>query len=68
MQPDLSSLYNEFVNNPVQFLSKNKYNIPDTVENNPRSIIQYLLSSGQLSQQQLFKVQGMIPQLQKIMR
>lgn len=65
-QLNLGSLYNEFSQDPKKFLMKNNYNIPENVENNPQSIIQYLLSSNQLSQQQLMRVQNTIPQFQKL--
>lgn len=65
-QPNLNALYNEFEKDPRQFLMKNHYTIPDSVDNNPQTIIQYLMSSGQLSQNQLMRVQNIIPQFQKL--
>ena len=65
-QINFKSLYEEFAQDPKKFLIKNGYNIPDNVNNNSQSMIQYLLSSNQLSQQNLMKVQNAVPQLQKL--
>lgn len=37
--------------NPVSFLIKRGFNIPQNIGNNPNSITQYLLNSGQISQE-----------------
>jgi hypothetical protein len=65
-QINFNSLYNQFVQNPAQFLIKNRFNIPENIGSNPQTIIQHLLSSGQITQQQLMQVQSMIPQMQKL--
>lgn len=36
--------------NPMQFLKKSGYNIPENM-NDPNAIIQYLMNSGQISQE-----------------
>lgn len=41
-----------FMSNPVQFLVQNKLNIPQQYINDPNRTIQYLMNTGQLSQQQ----------------
>lgn len=41
-----------FMSNPVQFLVQNKLNIPQQYMNDPNQTIQYLMNTGQLSQQQ----------------
>ena len=65
-QINFNSLYNQFTQNPVQFLIKNRFNIPENIGNNPQTIIQHLLSSGQITQQQLMQVQNMMPQMQNM--
>ena len=65
---NFNSLYNQFTENPVQFLIKNRFNIPENIGNNPQTIIQHLLSSGQITQQQLMQVQTMIPQMQNLFK
>ena len=41
-----------FMSNPMQFLVQNKLNIPQQYMNDPNKTIQYLMNTGQLSQQQ----------------
>lgn len=67
-QINFNSLYNQFTQNPVNFLIKNRFNIPENIGNNPQTIIQHLLSSGQITQQQLMQVQNMIPQMQNMFK
>lgn len=63
---NLNSMYNEFSNNPIQFLAKNKFNLPQNIGNDPQTIIQHLLSSGQLTQQQLMYAQNLMPQMRTL--
>jgi len=52
-------MYSQFMGNPMQMLMQ-KYNIPKDIDaNNPNSIIQHLLNSGQVSQAQVNALQGM---------
>ena len=41
--------------NPIQFLMQRKLNVPQSMANDPQSIIQHLLSSGQITQEQINK-------------
>lgn len=45
--------FNNFINNPIQFLLQKRINIPPQYANDPRAAVQYLLNSGQMTQQQL---------------
>lgn len=47
----LMSAYQQFKQNPMAMLSQ-KYNIPQNMSN-PQDIIQHLLNSGQISQEQV---------------
>lgn len=67
-QINFNSLYSQFAQNPVQFLIKSRFNIPENIGSNPQTIIQHLLSSGQITQQQLMQVQSMIPQMQNMFK
>lgn len=50
---NILELYSQFRNNPIQLL-KRRFNIPDNVNiNNPNDIIQHLLNTGQVSQNQV---------------
>ena len=48
---NIMNLYQQMQNNPIQFLSR-KFNIPQNM-NDPNSIIQHLINSGQVSQAQV---------------
>lgn len=41
-----------FMSNPVQFMAKNRLNIPQQYLNDPNQAIQYMMNSGMLSQEQ----------------
>lgn len=43
--------YNSFMQNPMQFLLQRKINLPQQYANDPQGAIQYLMSTGQMSQQ-----------------
>lgn len=43
--------FNMFMQNPVQFLLQRKINIPQEYANNPQGAIQYLMNTGQMSQE-----------------
>lgn len=42
-----------FKANPIGFLLKQKLNVPSEIVNDPNAILQHLLSTGQISQNQL---------------
>ncbi len=63
---NLMQMYQQFRQNPIQMLSR-RFNIPQTM-NNPQEIIQYLLNSGQITQNQVNQVMQMRedPQIQQL--
>lgn len=66
---NLMQAYQQFRANPMQMLMQ-KYNIPQNIDaNNPNDIIQHLLNTGQVSQQQINSLQGMRnnPMIQQLM-
>lgn len=44
------NMLNELRTNPVQFAIRRGFNLPQNISADPNSIIQYLLTSGQISQ------------------
>lgn len=42
---------NQLRNNPIQFVLQRGFHLPQNVGTDPNSIIQYLLNSGQISQE-----------------
>lgn len=56
---DIFSAYQQLRQNPIQMLSR-RFNIPNNVDlNNPNDILQHLINSGQISQQQINQAMSM---------
>lgn len=49
---NLMSMLQQLQNNPVQFLMQRRFNIPQNISSDPNQIVQHLLNTGQISQQQ----------------
>lgn len=49
----MANMARSFFSNPMQFMLEKRMNVPPGVGNNPNDILQYLLNSGQLTQDQL---------------
>lgn len=64
---DFMNLYQRFQQNPIQMLSK-RFNIPENI-NSPNDIIQHLLNSGQVTQEQVNQVMQMRnhPMIQRLL-
>lgn len=66
----LMNMYQQLRSNPMQMLAR-RYNLPQGMNmNNPNDIIQHLLNTGQISQQQVNNVMGMRnnPMIQQLMQ
>lgn len=50
---NMLSLFNRLTQNPSQALIEMGLNVPSELCNNPQGIVQHLLNSGQISQQQV---------------
>lgn len=50
---NLLSMFNKLTQNPAQTLLESGLNIPSNLTNNPQGIVQHLLNTGQISQQQV---------------
>lgn len=61
---NLMQMFSQFKNNPVGALMGIGYNIPQNVQNNPEAIVNYLMSSGQMSEQQFNQFSGLARQFQ----
>ncbi len=46
-------LFNALTQNPIQALFERGFNVPQDMANNPEQMIQHLLNSGQVSQEQV---------------
>lgn len=67
-QNNFLTTLNQFKQNPIAMLSR-KYNIPQDM-NDPNQILQHLLNSGQVTQEQVNRVMQMKndPQFQKLIQ
>jgi hypothetical protein len=67
-QNNFLTTLNQFKQNPMAMLSR-KYNIPQNM-NDPNQILQHLLNSGQVTQEQVNRVMQMKndPQFQKLIQ
>lgn len=50
--------------NPIQFLQRAGFNVPNNL-NDPNAIIQHLMNSGQISQQNYERARQMVAQLKR---
>ena len=56
---DITDMYQRFRQNPMQMLNQ-RFNIPQNVNlNDPNAILQHLMNSGQVSQNQINQVMQM---------
>jgi hypothetical protein len=51
--------------NPMQFLMQRKLNIPQNIANDPQAIVNHLLQTNQVSQEQLNRAYQMAGQFRK---
>ena len=66
----MAQMYQQLRSNPAQLLAS-RFNLPQGINmNNPNDIIQHLLNTGQVTQQQVNNVMGMQnnPMIQQIMQ
>lgn len=63
MNNNFMNQLNQLRQNPVQFLMQRKYNIPQNIANDPNQIVQHLLNTGQISQQQYNQAAQMARQM-----
>lgn len=49
----LMQMLQQLKSNPLQFLMRSRLNIPQDIMNNPQAIMQHLLSTGQITQDQV---------------
>lgn len=63
MNNNFMSALRNLQNNPMQFLMQRNLNIPQNISNDPNQIIQHLLNTGQISQQQYNQAAQMVRQM-----
>lgn len=53
MNNNIFSLLQGLMQNPLQTLANANFNVPNNIGSNPQAIVQYLLTSGQITQDQV---------------
>lgn len=56
-QPNFMQMLNQLKSNPMRFLAQRKFNLPQNFQGGPQEIIQHLVSTGQVSQEQVNQIQ-----------
>lgn len=51
--PSMLQMVQQFKQNPLGFLLQRRLNVPPNVANDPNAILNYLLSTGQVNQNQI---------------
>lgn len=59
-QPNFMQMLQQLKSNPVQFLAQRKFNLPQNFQGGPQDIIQHLVNTGQVSQQQIAQIQNQL--------
>ena len=63
MNQGMMSQFNVFMRNPLQFLMQRRINVPSQYANDPQGAVQYLLSSGQMSQETYQRLRSQAEQM-----
>ena len=50
---NMMGMLQQLKSNPMQFLMQRRFNVPQNIANDPQAILNHLLSSGQISQNQV---------------
>ena len=51
--PNMMQMLGQFKANPMQFLMQRKFNVPQSMANDPQAILNHLLQTGQVNQSQI---------------
>ena len=51
MNQGIMGQFSNFMKNPMAFLTQRRINVPSQYTNDPQGAVQYLLSTGQMSQE-----------------
>lgn len=58
--------FGEFQKNPTKFLISRNYNIPQDFNGTPQELVQHLVNTNQMSQNQFNELSGLANQMQNI--
>lgn len=62
-QPNLMQMFGQLKQNPMGFLMQRKLNVPQNMVNDPNAIINHLLQTGQVNQDQINRAYQMAQQM-----
>lgn len=62
---NLMSMLQQFKANPMQMLMQRRMNVPQNIVNDPNAILNHLLQTGQISQQQVNQAYQMAQQYKR---
>lgn len=60
---DIMNQFNRFIQNPMAFLMQKQINIPPEYSSDPRGAVQYLMNTGQMSQETFEQVRSRASQM-----
>lgn len=61
----MMSMLQQFRQNPMQMLAQRRMNVPQEISNDPNAILNHLLQTGQISQQQINQASQMASMLRR---
>lgn len=64
-RPNMMQMLQQLKANPVQFMMERKFNIPSDIANDPNKIVNHLLQTGQVSQEQINRVYQQMGQFKR---
>lgn len=64
--PQMILQFRQFMNNPQAMLQK--MGVPQDIQNNPQAIIQHLMDTGRLNQDQYTQIQSKAKQFQSMLK
>lgn len=64
-QPNFMQMLQQFRQNPAQMIMQSRYKIPQNLMQDPNAMLQHLVKTGQVSQQQINNAYQMVGQFKK---
>ena len=64
-QPNIVQILQQFKANPMQYLMRSRLNVPQDMASDPQAILNHLLATGQVSQQQINRAYQMAQKISK---
>lgn len=61
--PNIQQMLGQIKSNPMQFLLQRKMNVPQNIMNDPQAIINHLVQTGQVNQNQINSAYQMAQQM-----